>query len=121
MSLVDIHARLGNTALYYAIILALWGLWRVIRKQGVDSNYWGALLIGEILIILQGALGTYLWLIGGRPERGIHILYGIVAAIIIPGIYAYTKGNQDRRVMLIYGVALLAMVGIIIRSIMTAG
>ena len=121
MSLVDIHARLGNTALYYAIILALWGLWRVIRKQGVDSNYWGALLIGEILIILQGALGAYLWLSGARPGRSIHILYGIVAAITIPAIYAYTKGNQDRRVMLIYGVALLAVVGIIIRAIMTAG
>ncbi len=121
MSLVDIHSRLANTALYYAIILALWGLWRVIRKQGVGSNYWGALLIGEILIIVQSLLGAYLWLSGGRPGRSIHILYGIVAAIIIPGIYAYTKGDQDRRVMLIYGVALLAMVGIIIRAIMTAG
>lgn len=121
MSLVEVHARLGNTALYYIGILALWGLWRIIRKQGVGSNYWGALLIGEILIILQGVLGAYLWLGGARPGRGIHILYGVVAAIIIPGIYAYTKGDQDQRVMLVYAFSLLAMVGIIIRAIMTAG
>lgn len=120
MSLVEIHARIGNTVLYYIIILALWGLWRVIRKQNVDSNYWGALFIGEALIILQGGLGVYLWIGGARPERGVHILYGIVAALVIPGIYAYTKGDQDQRVMLIYGIALLTMVGIILRALMTA-
>src|SRR5512134_3536106 len=106
MSLADIHARLGNTAMYYAIILGLWGLWRYFRKQGLDSNYWGALVIGEILIIAQGLLGAYLWLSGARPGRGIHILYGVVSALVIPGLYAYTQGDDRRRVMLIYGVAL---------------
>jgi len=120
MSLPEIHARLGNTALFFVLALALWGLWRAIRKQGLDSNYWGALLIGEILILLQGGLGAYLWLSGERPGRGIHILYGIVAALVIPGIYAYTKGDEDRRVMTIYGVTLLITVGIVLRAIMTA-
>lgn len=120
MSLAEIHANLGNTALYFFVALALWGLWRAVRKQGVNSNYWGALLIGEILILLQGGLGAYLWIVGARPGRTIHILYGVVAAIIIPGIYAYTRGDEDRRVMMVYGVALLIAVGIVLRAIMTA-
>lgn len=121
MPLVDIHARLGNTALLYIVAMALWGLWRVLRKQGLDSSYWGALIIAEILIVLQGGLGGYLLLSGGSPGRSVHILYGIVAALVIPGIYAYTKGEQDRRVMFIYGIALVITVGIILRAIMTAG
>ncbi len=120
MSLPEIHARLGNTALYFVIILGVWGLWRYFRKQGLDSNYWGALIIGEIVILVQGGLGAYMWLIGLRPGRGIHILYGLVAAIIIPGIYAYTHGDADRKVMLVYGVALLITVAIILRAMMTA-
>ena len=64
MSLADIHGRLANTALLFIAILAAWGLWRMIRKQGVSSSYWGALVIGEVLILLQGALGAYLWLVG---------------------------------------------------------
>lgn len=120
MSLGEIHGRLGFTALYYIAILAIWALWRFFRKEGVSNNYWGALAIAEILVLLQGALGAYLWLSGLRPGRGVHILYGIVAALIIPGIYLYTRGDQDRRVMLMYGLGLLIMTGIIIRGVMTA-
>jgi hypothetical protein len=120
MSLSDVHGRLANTALFFMIFMALWGLWRLLRKQGLSSNYWGALVIGEILVIVQGLLGGYLWLIGLRPDRSIHILYGVVAALVIPAIYAFTKGGQERREMLIYAVALLFMVGILIRAMGTA-
>ena len=138
MSLADIHGRLANTALLFIAILAAWGLWRMIRKQGVSSSYWGALVIGEVLILLQGALGAYLWLVGERPDRGIHILYGIVSALVIPGVYAFTKGNQDtptsqdesvdqgerqrleRRTMMVYAFALLFLFGILLRSVGTA-
>ena len=121
MSLVEIHGRLANTALVYFLILALWGLWRALRKQGIDSSYWGALAIGEILIIIQGGLGAILFLGGDRPGRWVHILYGVVAALVIPGLYAYTRGESDRRVMLIYGVTLLLAVGVLLRAINTAG
>jgi hypothetical protein len=40
--------------------------------------------------------------------------------LIIPGIYLFTKGDEGRRVMLIYGIGLLVMAGIIWRSVMTA-
>lgn len=121
MSLVEIHGRLANTALFYFLILALWGLWRALRKQGIDSSYWGALAIGEILIIVQGSLGAILYFGGDRPGRWVHILYGVVAALVIPGLYAYTRGESDRRVMLIYGITLLIAVGVILRAISTSG
>lgn len=120
MSLADIHGRLANTALYFFGIMALWGLWRFFRKQDLDSSFWGALAIGELLILVQGALGAYLWVIGERPGRGaFHILYGAVAALLIPAIYVYTKGDDKFRVGLIYGAALLFGVGLILRAIST--
>ena len=120
MSLSDIHGRLATTALIYFGIMALWGLWRAFRRQGLDSSYWGALVIAEILIIVQGALGAYLLIAGEQPGRGVHILYGVVAVLIIPGLYAYTRGENDRRVMMIYAVTLLIAVGIILRAMTTA-
>jgi len=121
MSFVEVlHARLANTALLYFGILAIWGLWRAIRKQGLESSFWGALIIAEILIVVQGAAGAYLWLSGERPGRWVHILYGVVTALVIPGLYAYTKGESDRRVMLIYAITLLICVGVILRAMSTA-
>ncbi|UCH61083.1 MAG: hypothetical protein JSV61_06280 [Anaerolineales bacterium] len=117
MSLTQFHSSLANTAMYYFLILALWGLWRFARKQGVDSSFWGALVISEVLVLLQGGLGVYLWINGLRPGRGwIHILYGVVSALTLPAIFAFTRGDNDRRVMMIYGVALLFLVGITIRA-----
>ena len=120
MTLSELHGRLANTALIYFLILAVWGLWRAYRKQGLDSSFWGALAIAEILILVQGGLGATLFFSGERPGRWVHILYGVVAALVIPGLYAYTKGESDRRVMLIYGVTLLITVGIILRAMTTA-
>jgi hypothetical protein len=119
VSLVDIHARLGNTAMYYAIIMAVWGLWRFARKQGIDSSYWGALVIAEVLFLVQGAIGVFMWL-SQSISVGIHLLYGVVAVLVIPAVYAYTRGDEQRRAALIYGIALLFLVGIVIRAIATA-
>lgn len=120
MSPVFIHDRLSISIVAYFLIMGIWGLFRFFRKQGVDSNYWGAMLIAELLTLVQGGLGAYLWVVGLRPERGgFHVLYGVVAAICIPAVYAYTKGADDRRTMLVYATVLLFAFGIALRAIAT--
>jgi hypothetical protein len=128
MSLTVVHSNLANAALIYFAILAVWGLARFARRQGVSSSYWGALVIAELLILAQGTLGAYLWYSGLylwysglRPGRGIHILYGLVSALSIPAVYAYTKGGEERREMLIYAVVALVTAALILRATVTAG
>jgi hypothetical protein len=120
MSLVEVHSRLSNTALLFCIIMAVWGGWRFLRKQGVDRSYWGALIIAELLILTQGALGAALWLGGARPARGIHLLYGIVSALAVPLVYLYTKGRDERPEMLLYAVAFLILIGLLLRAVATS-
>ena len=55
--MVMIHDGLANTVLLYVLVMGIWGLWRFFRKQGVDSSFWGALVIAEILILVQGGIG----------------------------------------------------------------
>ena len=56
MSLTVVHSGLANAALIYFAILAVWGLVRFARRQGVGSSYWGALVIAELLILAQGTI-----------------------------------------------------------------
>ena len=121
MSLAEVHARLANTAMIYCIILAVWGLFRFFRKQGISSGYFGAILIAEVLLAIQGLLGLFLWFGAAtfRPEW-VHWLYGIVLLLGIPLVYAYTKGRQDRPEMLMYSVALVIMIALILRAMATA-
>lgn len=120
MNLSEIHARIGNMALLYFLIVSLWGFYRFFRKQGIDSAFWGALAIAELLVIAQVLLGVYLWVNGLRPARSIHVLYGVVIPLLIPGAYLYTKGRSERAEILVYAAATIITVGLIIRAVYTA-
>ena len=119
MPLNEIHANLANTALYYFVLLAVWGYFRFFRKEGISSGFWGAIVIAEILLLLQSVLGGYLWISGLRPARTIHLLYGIVTPMALPMVYMFTKGHQERRDMLMYGTTCLFAVGLVLRAMST--
>jgi hypothetical protein len=121
MFLAEVHGKLANTATLYFLILAVWGLVRFARRQGISSNYWGALVIAELLILAQGGMGAFLWYSDLRPARDVHILYGLVSGLTIPAVYLYTKGREHRGEMLMYGAANLLTVGVVLRAILTGG
>jgi hypothetical protein len=122
MSLALVHDFLANSVLIYTIILCLWGFWRVIRKQILNGSYRGALVIAEILILTQGALGGFLWLSSLRPERGgMHVLYGVVGVLGIPAVYLFTKGRGGRLEMILYAAVMLFNSGIFLRAMATGG
>jgi heme A synthase len=103
-----VHDRLANTALLFCLFMTVWGFWRFFRKNGMNSSYWGAAIIAEFLLLLQGGIGFYLWIAGLRPDRGwVHILYGISLVLAVPLVYTFTRGRQDRPEMLLYAVALI--------------
>ena len=115
-----IHARLATSMLLFLSIAGAIGLIHYFLRRGMTSSYWGILAIGELLILAQAITGVILWLDGARPARIIHLLYGAVAAISLPGYYAYSKGQDDRRAALNYALVCLFLVGISIRAITTA-
>jgi len=121
MDLKIIHAGLANSITYYFFAMGIWALLRYVRKEGLDSSYWGALAIGAILPVVQGLIGAYQWITFGiPPARGwFHVLYGFVAIISIPAIYTYTKGQETRRELIVYAPAMIFAAFIAIRAIAT--
>jgi hypothetical protein len=122
MALAEIHGRLANTAMIYCIIMAIWGLIRFFRGHGVSGGYFGAVVIAEVLLAIQGLLGLILWFGVATVLPGwVHWLYGIVLLLGAPLVYAYTKGRQDRPEMLLYAVAFVIMIALVLRAMVTAG
>jgi phosphatidylglycerophosphate synthase len=119
-TLILFHARLLITILLFFGALTLWGFFSYLRGQAISGSYRGALAIGELLMLAQFVLGLIL-LIGGRhPAReAIHILYGLVAILTLPGTFAYTRGRDSRYEQLIYAIACLFLCGIALRALET--
>jgi hypothetical protein len=111
---------LANAVLLYFLIMALWSFWRYFRKQSMDSSYRGALVVSAVLAGLQALLGVLLWFNDSRPDGGsIHVLYGLFAALSLPGVYSWINSRSIRQKMLIYAVCYLFLVGISFRLLAT--
>ncbi len=119
-----IHTNLSNTIWLFFLALGLWGIWRAARGQGVDGSYLGALVIGEILYIVQGVLGGILWLNGLLPNVGrptMHILYGSFALVFMPFVYfVWLKGDDSRQAQWVLSFTTLFLFGIALRAVGTA-
>ena len=119
-TLAVLHARLVVTILLFFGALSIWGFVSYLRGHSISGNYKGALAIGELLMVAEFVLGVLLLLSGAQPYRlSIHILYGIVAIIGLPGAFAYTRGRDDRWELLIYVVVCLFLCGIALRALST--
>lgn len=101
MTLNQIHAGLANTAVLFIGIIGVWALILRFRARPLDGAWYGAALVGELLLLAQGAIGGILYLQGfdGMLQRPMmHILYGVVAVITLPAAYAYFGQLEDEKI-----------------------
>ena len=116
-TIIIFHSRFANTVWLYLLILGLWSLWRAIRGQDVSGNFLGALVIGQVLIVVQAVLGGLLY-IDGRGgninEPAIHILYSAFSLVFLPFVFLYwLRGDDSNRAQWVLTFAVLFQFGTI--------
>lgn len=102
MDLTEIHARLATSLFLFMLLAAAWSFITGLRRQGIGPNQWGIYAVGEILAVAQFAVGLWLYLGGLRPDRWVHVLYGVTAVLTLPAYYGISRGRDDRTASLIY-------------------
>jgi hypothetical protein len=120
MGIVQIHASLANTAVLFVAALGLWALGLRLMNRPLDSNWRGAAIIGELVIVAEAVLGGALYLFGSSsalPRPFLHILYGIVALICLPAAQSYFGNVKDENVKTLAMAAVCAFLwGILLRA-----
>lgn len=114
-----LHDRLATSVMLFFLFVGLWGLFEFIRGGSLGGNIAGALIIGQVLIVVQGALGMALFVWGDRPGQMLHILYGFTAALVLPFVWSYVRDRAPRQALLLYSVVALFIFGLAIRGMTT--
>ena len=100
--------------------LALWALFLRFRSKPLGSNWFGAAVIAELLLLVQFLIGVYLYAQGtgaALPRPFLHVLYGIVSIITLPAAYGYFNTLEDEKVKTLAMAAVCFFLwGIILRA-----
>ena len=97
-----LHGYGARVLLVYAVVVALWGSYHYFRDQRLSGGFRSSYLIMAAITPVQGLLGLTALLTGSSPRQGIlHMVYGIFAALFLPGAYLYARGGNARREALI--------------------
>jgi hypothetical protein len=120
MSVPQLHNIVATACSIYALIIGLWALFTFLRKTGLSGEFFGAVVIGEILMVAQAVLGGILLLQGLVPARPIHYLYGAVAVLTWPATYTYLREQPERRAHMWWMIVSLFLFGITLRAGSTA-
>ena len=101
-TLVFLHGYGARVLLVFALLLGLWGTYYYFRNARVSGGFRSTYLIMAALTPVQGLLGLTTLLLGGQPKAGLlHMVYGIFAALFLPGAYIYARSGNARRETLI--------------------
>ena len=116
-----LHQRLAYTSAFFTFALGLWSLWLFIRGRGLSSNFMGALVIGETVLVLEALLGAWRYFAAAQePGRWVHLLYGVLAALLWPFLYSYSREAKGRVESAMMSAGSFFLWGIVMRAITTA-
>jgi heme A synthase len=100
--LAAVHAYGARVLLIFAVVLGVWGTYEYFRNHRASGGLRSTFLIMAALTPLQGLLGLGALATGGSPREGIlHMVYGVFAALFVPGAYVYSRGSDARREVLV--------------------
>ena len=114
-----LHDRLATTVMLFFLFVGLWGLLEFARGGSLGGNIAGALIIGQVLVVVQSAFGVILFLFEDRPDDPVHALYGLTAVLIMPFLWSYTRDRAPRQGLLLYSLVALFIFGLAVRGMMT--
>jgi heme A synthase len=101
-TLAAVHAYGARVLLIFAVVLGVWGAYEYFRNHRASGGLRSTFLIMAALTPLQGLLGLGALATGGSPREGIlHMVYGVFAALFVPGAYVYSRGSDARREVLV--------------------
>ena len=112
------HLLLGRSVVFFTLICGVWGVLAHVGRLPSDGRYYSTLVLAELLLLAQALLGLILLGSGRLPADQIHLLYGGLSVLVLPGVYGFAT-RRGWSAPLACGLATLFIFGLAIRAFTT--
>ncbi len=115
-----IHQRLSIVIVLLALVGVIWSAYRARHRLAGGRLLWyGWAIVAGLL--LQGVLGAWLALSGGRPADGSHFVVGPLALLALPVAQRAAGGRPPRAGSLIVLAGWVVTLALSLRALGTGG
>ncbi|HMO59553.1 MAG TPA: hypothetical protein PKA05_14995 [Roseiflexaceae bacterium] len=115
-----LHANLLTTILLLVVVLIGWGMILLIRNRPPPRAADALLAITTLLVAANALLGVALLTAGRRPAQlELHLIYGLIAALLLPAAHYYGRDHPPRARLLIMIAACGFLAAILLRALQT--
>ncbi len=116
---LSLHGALARSLILYLAVVGIWGLANGVRGKRPSGSFVGALVVGVVATVVQGAFGVLTYFRAG-PREPLHVLYGFALVLALPMAWTYARSHDDPRASLFLGLATLFASGLAIRGLTTS-
>ncbi|NDJ51993.1 MAG: hypothetical protein GYB68_02775 [Chloroflexi bacterium] len=119
-ALLATHNILSNASAIFSLLITLFAASYLLRRSELGGDFWGAVIIGQGIFVLQTVVGILLAIGGAVAARGVvHYLYGVLVLMIWPATYLYTGGQTSQREVIIWTAVSAFLFGLTLRAVNT--
>lgn len=115
-----IHERFAWVAISLSGLVGLWGVILGWRRVAPERWFWRGVGLAITAMILQVAMGVYVFAVENTQPGNQHVFYGVVVAFSFAFAYIY-RSQLGKRPALYWGLFLLFVMGLGIRGVLVFG
>jgi hypothetical protein len=114
-----IHALVGQLALVLGAVAVLWSIVLAVARRPPGSLFVASLVWLVIAIVGAGLLGVATAVTAAPPRDPLHIIYGLLAAAILPGAALLAQRRPARQQTIVAAVASIVLLILLFRLLET--
>jgi hypothetical protein len=100
----EVHAILNNAYILFSFALGAWCIYKLIRDEGLDGQFWGAITVNSLLAAFILVFAIIMAVMGIEAKRWVYYLYAVYFVIVLPGTFSLLRGRDDRTAVIIFGI-----------------
>jgi cytochrome bd-type quinol oxidase subunit 1 len=117
-AIIGLHGLIATAVVAYFVIAGVWGIVEFARgARNLSGTYASILVLAEVLALVQILAGFYALFAGRQPRDLLHILYGMLAVLLLPVVWSIF--SRDRRIPLYMGIACFVITAAALRAYVT--